>query len=62
MKSSSYKGARMNTSAGDHIEPLGDLREEQKVTVPAKGNQEATGHPAGQNKVPKSNKHKETMQ
>ncbi len=62
MKSSSHRGDRTKTSVGDHIEPLGDLRDQQKVTVPVKGNQEAMGHPEGQDKVPKSNKHKGTMQ
>ena len=62
MKSSSHKGARMNTSAGDHIEPLGNLKDEQKVTVPAKRSQEATSHLERQDKVSESNKHKEIMQ
>ena len=62
MKISSHKGARTETSAGNYIKPLGDPRDQQRVTVPVKGNQEATGHPEGQDKVLKSNECKGTMQ
>ena len=62
MKGSSHKGARPKTSAADHIEPLGDLRNQCQVTAPAKGNQEATSHPEGQDKTPKLNECKGTMQ
>ena len=62
MKGSSHKGTRTKTSAADHIEPLGDLREQRKVTAPAKGNQEATSHPEGQDQAPKLNERKGTMQ
>ena len=61
MKGSSHKGARTKTSAANHIEPWGDLRNQRQVTAPAKGNQEATGHSEGQDKAPQSNEHIETM-
>ena len=61
-KGSSHKGAGTKISAASHIEPWGDLRNQCQVTAPMKGNQEAMSCPEGQDKTPKLNKCKGTIQ